>query len=123
MKIKIQSISDLITNSSSEIFTIYTKKEIEILKEMISKIFEEDFDNLFFIKYDISEDYLDEYSSCDNQKQSYEDWALERNENLDYDEIPLVSDIWIKAKNPQNDDKAKALNVILNLFGRELIDC
>lgn len=125
MKIKIQSISDIITNSSSEIFTIYTKNEIQTLKEMISEIFDEDFDNLFVIDYEIREnDHLDkDFYSRNDQEQSYEDWALKHDENLDYDEIPAIIGIYIRAKNPQNKNKAKALNTILNLFERVEIYC
>lgn len=121
MKLKIQSISDIITNSSSEIFTMYTRSEIKLLKDVISEIFDEDFDNLFVLEYEIKDS--NDFYTRENQEQSYEDWALEHDENLDCDETPYVRGIYIKAKNSENYLKAKALNTILNLFEKQEIYC
>ena len=59
IKIKIQSISDVITNSSTEVFIVYDSSNIDSIKHIIDAILSIDghytFDDLFTIKMNPSE--------------------------------------------------------------------
>lgn len=78
--INIQSISDLITNSSSEAFIVYDKGNIASIKELIdsvlslldpSKTFDDYFEIEMHINYSGLEDIFDRY--CDKED-LYEDY-------------------------------------------------
>ncbi len=59
MVIKIQSISDVITNSSTEVFVVYDSTNINSIKRIVDSILAIDssytFDDLFTIKMIVSE--------------------------------------------------------------------
>lgn len=104
MVITIQSISDIITNSSTEVYTIYTKNDIKTIKSIVDALLSVNgdltFDDLFDIKlfindsvfeylwedsselqqeYPNSEDFYKYLETCENQKD------LDRFEDLWYD--------------------------------------
>lgn len=104
MKINIQSISDIITNSSTEIYTIYTKNDIKTIKSIVNALLavngDSTFDDLFDIEllindsvfqylwddseelqteYPKSEDFYKYLETCTNQKD------LDRFENIWYE--------------------------------------
>ena len=62
--IKIQSITDVITNSSTSVFTIYTKNDIKTIKSIVNALLavngDSTFDDLFdielLISYSVFED-------------------------------------------------------------------
>jgi hypothetical protein len=60
--IKIQSITDVITNSSTEIYTIYTSGDIKTIKNIVDALLavngDSTFDDLFNIKLLINEDVV-----------------------------------------------------------------
>lgn len=60
--IKIQSFSDVITNSSSSVFVVYTESNIKSIKEVVNAILAIDseytFDDLFDINMSINTDVL-----------------------------------------------------------------
>lgn len=63
---KIQSVSDIITNSSSEVFMVYDESAFKSIKELVNAILESTgvdyrFDDLFEIKAVVSEYFLEEY--------------------------------------------------------------
>ena len=59
IKIKIQSISDIITNSSTEVFIVYDSSNIDSIKQLVNAILSSDghytFDDLFTIKMNPAE--------------------------------------------------------------------
>lgn len=69
IKIKIQSISDVITNSSTEVFIVYDSSNIDSIKQVINAILSIDghytFDDLFTIKMNVAEYVVDDI---------YKDW-------------------------------------------------
>lgn len=104
MVITIQSISDIITNSSTEVYTIYTKNDIKTIKSIVDALLAVNgdltFDDLFDIKlfindsvfeylwedsselqqeYPNSEDFYKYLETCENQKD------LDRFESIWYD--------------------------------------
>lgn len=122
LKLKIQSISDIITNSSSEVFTIYTRDGINTFKEIISSLIGEDFDDVFILHIDIP-DYDWVYEDYENSTEfkegmSFEDWCLNRDSDT-YEGSTYVSGFWVEAINPDDKHKAKMINQIYSLFESE----
>jgi hypothetical protein len=68
--IKIQSISDIITNSSTEVFTVYSRSDLNTVKDIVNAILAIDgkytFDDLFTIHMSI-DDYAIEDLYNDNE--------------------------------------------------------
>lgn len=125
--INIQSISDIITNSSSEVFMIFTKEGINTFKEIVSTLIGEDFDNVFNLELELRdyEEDEEEYRKSGSDL-SYEEWCLERDSEGDYYEdyaSPMVRGIRVIAKNPEDKKKAEGLNRICNLFESVEIFC
>lgn len=85
-KIKIQSISDVITNSSTEIYTVYDEKDIiQTIKDMVNSILtlgQSDlcFDDLFIIEMHWNEEDLWEDHGFSNK----EEWIKTLEENHGY---------------------------------------
>lgn len=124
--INIQSISDLITNSSSESFVIYTKEGIEILKSIVSELLRKDFDDYFMISVNVNEDCIDDYDSRDEDEAnlSLEDWCFKHCEDWnDYEGCPAIESIDILAKNPRDARTAKLLNQLPYIFESETRYC
>lgn len=119
--IKIQSISDLITNSSSEVFIIYTKEGIESFKEIISTLIGEDFDKRFNLEVYCDENAIDEYAESGSEL-SFEDWCFEQNQNS-WECSTYVRGFGIIARDPEYIKQANALNQIYNLFESETRYC
>lgn len=120
--IKIQSFSDLITNSSSETFVIYTKEGIETFKEIISKLLGKDFDEYFTIDIDPCEDCMDEYIDRDESEAdlSFEDWCFKHCEDWnDYEGPPAIEGIEINAIHPEDNEAASLIASLLTIFESE----
>ena len=115
--IKIQSISDLITNSSSEVFVMYTKEGIESFKEIISTLIGEDFDKRFNLEVYCNEHAIDEYAKSGSDL-SFEDWCFERDQN-NWEGYTYVHGFGITARDPEYVNQANALNQIYSLFESE----
>lgn len=114
LRISIQSISDLITNSSSESFVIYTKEGIKAFKEIISSLIGEDFNNRFNLHLVYSDWAYDEYEDLPNKDLSFEDWCFEQ--GWEYYRAPVIRGIEIIAKDPKYLSQAINLNKIYTLF-------
>lgn len=74
--IKIQSISDIITNSSTEVFMLYSIRNIQVIKNIVNAILAIDnnytFDDLFNIHMTIDEDVIDSiYESYEEVQKEY----------------------------------------------------
>lgn len=78
--IKIQSITDIITNSSTEVYTIYTKNDIKTIKSIVNALLaingDSTFDDLFDIKLLINEDVV-QYL-WDNSKELQKEYPNEK---------------------------------------------
>ena len=63
IKIKIQSISDVITNSSTSVFVVYDEGNIKTIKELVNSILEISgeytFDDLFDIQMIVNEEAIE----------------------------------------------------------------
>lgn len=120
---KIQSISDIITNSSSEIFTIYRKEDFQGIKELVDELLklansDKSFDDLFEIGIYATEDAREEYSKCDTTL-SLEEWCLKHNEDIDLDEEkPYIEYYTVIPKIEKAMEAARKLTNLGNLFER-----
>ena len=102
MILKIQSISDVITNSSTEIYTIYTKNDIATIKNIVNALLavngDSTFDDLFDIELLINDsvfEYLWEDSSELQEQYPNSDDFYDYLEKLtDESELDRLEDIW-----------------------------
>ena len=102
MILKIQSISDVITNSSTEIYTIYTKNDIETIKNIVNALLavngDSTFDDLFNIELLINDsvfEYLWEDSQEIQEQYPNRDDFYDYLEKLDDEsELDRLEDIW-----------------------------
>lgn len=104
MNIKIQSISDVITNSSTEVFVIYDSGNIDSIKKVVNAILSIDgnytFDDLFTIKMNPSDNVVDEiYDSWedffpDDPKPESLNTYWEFLSTLSQEELNKIEDIW-----------------------------
>ena len=102
MILKIQSISDVITNSSTEIYTIYTKNDIETIKNIVNALLavngDSTFDDLFNIELLINDsvfEYLWEDSKEIQEQYPNRDDFYDYLETLnDESELDRLEDIW-----------------------------
>lgn len=118
---KIQSISDVITNSSSEIFTIYRGGDFKAIKELVNELLKladsnKTFDDLFYIKIQVTEDAEEEYFKS-NSTLSLEEWCLGHDEDIDIEyENPYVDSYTIISKTEEAKEAARKLTNLDNLF-------
>lgn len=103
MVIKVQSISDVITNSSTEVFVVYDSTNVDSIKRIVNAILAIDsnytFDDLFTIKMLVSEHAIykmykewDKYFPDKSKPASEEDF-FNYIESLSNSEISNIEDI------------------------------
>ena len=105
IKIKIQSISDVITNSSTEVFIVYDSSNIDSIKNIVNAILAIDssytFDDLFTLKMIVSEHAIDKmYREWDNYfpgktKPDSEEDFVNYIDSLSDSELYTMEDNWI----------------------------
>lgn len=122
--VKIQSISDLITNSSSEAFVMYTKEGIQTFKDIVSTLIGDDFDNHFNLELNIEEWWISDYEERPEEEKdlSFEDWCF-KHDVEEWEGRPLVEGFTVIAKDPKDLDKANKLNQIYSIFETETRYC
>lgn len=115
--------SDIITNSSSEIYCVYSKHGISLIKDIVNSILKianskETFDSLFEIKLIpneyIEEDFIDEY----DREPVSEDELIEYALGLQ-GEGPVFDGISVTAKDEKNKEAAHLLSYIDGIFQYE----
>jgi hypothetical protein len=101
---KIQSISDIITNSSTEVFVVYDSSNIKSIKDLVNTILSIDghytFDDLFTIKMNPNDNVVDEmYNSWedffpnDPKPESLDDY-WEFLDALPQEELNKIEKVW-----------------------------
>lgn len=99
--IKIQSITDVITNSSTSVFTIYTKNDIKTIKSIVNALLavngDSTFDDLFDIKLLINEDVVQRL--WDESKELQKEYLNDKDfykylKTCNQDELDHFEDIW-----------------------------
>lgn len=101
MKINIQSVSDIITNSSTEVFTMYRSSDINTIKNIVNAILainsDVTFDDLFKIEMHISDtvfQYLWENSKQIQEEFPNEDDFYDYLETLSVEKLSRYEKIW-----------------------------
>lgn len=119
-RVKIQSVSDIITNSSTEVFMIYNEAAFKSIKELVNAILalggtNKTFDDLFEIKANVSEYFFEDFPEYEGEDESK---ILERARKEDQwkDGYPYIDGYEVTAKNPADADAAKILSNIDNIF-------
>lgn len=101
MKINIQSISDIITNSSTEVFTMYSSSDVSTIKNIVNAILaingDITFDDLFKIEMHISDtvfQYLWENSEQIQKEFPNEEEFYDYLEALPLEKLSRYEKIW-----------------------------
>lgn len=131
---KVINWSDVITNSSSETFVWYTREGINQIKDIVNNILKlggpnKTFDDYFTINIDIDLEEVKE--KCKIPEEEFEKMSIEEIENIAMDNqpgtpewyddntVPTIDGVCIKAKDPNNQDIARLLMNIDNIFDKE----
>lgn len=135
MTVKIQSISDIITNSSSEVFVIYDQNGIDAIKALVNSLFriansKYVFDDLFdihFIWDEIVEEYYNDDGGFEGTGQTIEEYRQHlQDERLRYGEGgPVITGIKVTPKLNTSECKevADALSTIDSIFRSDVFYC
>lgn len=118
---KIQSVSDIITNSSTEVFMVYDESAFKSIKEIVNAIlestgFEQRFDDLFEIKAIVSEGFVDDYPDYKGYPEDQIIEAARRIDEDNYDGWPYVNSYEVVAKDVKNAKLAKVLSGFDTIF-------
>lgn len=127
---KIIGYSDVITNSSSEVFVVYTREGLNEIKEIINSILSltsnKTFDDYFEISLNVDPEEVQD--KCNISTEEFEKMSKEEVEDLALGKYPDYPDTWgprvypyiegwtIKAKDDKYKGVAKQLNNIDNIF-------
>ena len=127
---KIINFTDVITNSSSEIYAIYHKEGLEEIKNIVNEILKVGeskytFDDLFTIKFlvdtesDILELWENDYPYDKNPtEEQLVEYALNMIDNDPYSNCNYIYGFEVTAKDPKDFKAAQAIDYIDNIFGR-----
>lgn len=130
---KIQSISDIITNSSSEVFTIYSEESLKAVKELVNSILElagdrYNFDDYFDIDFAIDSSRIDDMKDLHPEitdEAELKKMVLEEyNHSIESGEGSWgVEGIIVTAKDPKCKKAAELIANIENIFDHEEMYC
>lgn len=106
MVIKVQSISDIITNSSTEVFVVYDSTNVDSIKTIVNAILDIDssytFDDLFTIKMIVRESAIakmyrqwDDYFPGKTKPDSEKDF-IDYIDSLSDSELYALENIWTR---------------------------
>lgn len=119
--IPIQSVTDVVTNSSSEIFVIYRKSDFEFIKELINELLKlvdsnKTFDDLFELKIWTTEEAEEDYVKS-GSSQDFIDWCMDKDLEINIDERnPYIESYTIDAKSEEAKSVAYKLSNLAFLF-------
>lgn len=135
MTVKIQSVSDIITNSSSEVFVIYDQNGIDAIKTLVNSLLKIAnskyvFDDLFDIRFiwdEIVEEYYNDDGGFESTGQTIEEYRQHlQDERLHYGEgSPVITGIEVIPKLDTSEcrEAADALSTIDNIFRSDVFYC
>lgn len=135
MMVKIQSVSDIITNSSSEVFVIYDQNGIDAIKTLVNSILRlskseyscDDLFNFEFIWDDIAEEYYNDDGGLEKTGKTLEEYRQDmQNDRLNWREgSPLTIGIKVipKLNTPECKEVADMLSRIDNIFKSDVFYC
>ena len=117
---KVIGFSDVITNSSSEVFVMYDREGVESMKKLVNSILEcagstETFDTLFDVDFEYSEYYIRRNENM--TKEEMYNRAIE--DNWNGEGVPSIVGIKVTPKDEKNAKTAELLSNIDNIFESE----
>ena len=130
--LKIQSVSDIITNSSSEVFMVYNEDSIKQIKELVNAILslsennKYTFDDLFTIEICFDKERLMENTDYEYEGLSDEELfekAQEYDEENYSEGYPIVDGYKVTAKNIKDDSVADKLSNLDKIFDTYVAYC
>ena len=113
--------SDVITNSSSEVYCVYDEEGINRIKDLVNSILEiagsdKKFDDLFEISL-VPDSFLDEeFYDAFNREPENEQELLEYALTLDQYDRPVFEGINVVAKDPKDKHAADLISYIDGIF-------
>lgn len=126
---RIISFTDVITNSSSEVFVYYTPEGLNSIKQIVNGILDAGeskyrFDDLFEIKLIVdeegaSESFEERYERKPESEQELLEYALK--ETNGYEGICYIEGFDVTAKDPKNKFVAELIASMNNIFDEEAI--
>ena len=127
MVIKVQSISDLITNSSTEVFVVYDSTNVDSIKNIVNAILaingEGKFEDYFEFKWIPNTDFLYEKWEEDKIEIPFEQWVESLPESFLFSEYQrwddcrnFIEGYSITAKDPKNSKAADLLTSLDSIF-------
>lgn len=129
MNFKIQSISDVITNSSTEVYITYYPSDKDAIINVVNAILaingEDKFEDYFEFEWIPNEDWLFDKWEDDEIETPFEEWleSLSEDDLFDYrqrgyydEERNYVEGYIIKAKDPNNKRAADLLTDLDSIF-------
>lgn len=133
--VKIQSVSDVITNSSSEVFVIYDQEGIDTIKTLVNSILklsksEYSCDDLFDIQFkwdDIAEEYYNDDGGLEGTGKTLEKYRQDlQADRLCWGEgAPVITGIKVipKLDTPECKEVADMLSSIDTIFKSDVFYC
>lgn len=117
---KVIGFSDVITNSSSEVFVMYDREGVESMKKLVNSILKcagstETFDTLFDVDFEFEECFI--RSSENMTKEELYEQALE--DNWTGEGYPSIIGIKVTSKDEKNAETAELLSNIDKIFESE----
>lgn len=121
--IDIQSVSDVITNSSSEVVIKMNRSTVSDIKDVVNSLLEKftelKFDDLFTVQYVVDDDDINEVLYLDEDDPKVDEY-IEQDEN-DYDNYPRLSEVKISSKPGRDLDRAaRLLSGLSGIFNTEV---
>lgn len=120
IRIPMHSIIDVITNSSTEIFTSASSNGVSYAKEMVEKILQaagsdKTVDELFDIKFTKYVDYIDPCPLCEEKREVDKSCILCKGENFgeDVDITELPEDIMKTIENRYEDEQKIKSDIVI----------
>lgn len=120
----VQSVSDIITNSSSEVFMVYSDQSFKQIKELVNAILaingenKYTFDDLFEVEANMDKEwFLEQYPEYDGlSDEELLEKARQHDEDNYGDGYPYVNGYVVTAKNVAHDDIATKLSSLDRIF-------
>lgn len=127
----VQSVSDIITNSSSEVFMVYSDQSFKQIKELVNAILaingenKYTFDDLFEVEANMDKEwFLEQYPEYDGlSDEELLEKARQHDEENYGDGYPYVNGYVVTAKNVAHDDIATKLSLLDKIFESYVAYC
>lgn len=121
--VDIQSVSDVITNSSSEVVIKMNRSTVSDIKDVVNSLLEKftelKFDDLFTVQYVVDDDDNNDVLYLDEDDPRVDEYINKDEE--DFDNYPCLSEVKISSKPGRDLDRAaRLLSGLSGIFNTEV---